>query len=633
MFVTFFIQAEAGPKEVGRPSYAYTTEQKKTYDRRMKFERQPKPFMFSAADPLDGSLKPQSYRNFENELQGTYPTTIAENSHGEYLASHLKPEQLNFDLYGYHQKPDRMFIMPDRHHPAMKKSPTLMSERSESKQAYQDYYTQSQAYSNGNSENWQKKASVIVEPRSPPNHSRDYRSHGSIMLGTSSIPMPRPFRDSSVAPRLNSPRPGNVVKDAHHQSNYYGTMPGRGPPPPSRQWIPQTNSGTSWNASKLNAAQQQQNYRLVSRSNNRMPTKRAESPEVYAKPSDDLLKGFRSTTLMNTSTLIQPAFIPNPIYTSAALVMSRGNSVKQLKDSDGNHSMMTYINDSSRISLSQDLLGKRRIEKDPLLDGSQSKKFKADFTIGGIITAAVTQSASSHSPQPATYLDSFKSIVDYAVQNAFESEKDNDCEMTVAEEKLRKHIMEELGDRDKPTSPSVIISTDSLTLSPIQRISSDRTALLTVSTPPPAVPLNQPATSNEIPPAVNSPGAVSLSSMSSEIAHKNVEIDTSGCSNSPSLQRPPSSCANSLPSLNSSGHHKFKKTWLQRYSDEDKRDLNTDQTTVPKSSDANYENMKECFINVSYISRTEDDLTTGKTGLNTGKSDIRNSDDVQVILS
>lgn len=605
------------------------------------------------------------------------------------------PSLLDFNLYGYQPTNKEHLFNSSGQASAHRYKDDAYSkiESDVSKQEQLD--SSSGTCKNGDSEpnHDHKQASVIMEPRG--GSMRDLQSdiyrHGSITLGTAGSSLHRARSEAShsfgIGVRqsgficstegnhntllhsgsksvIGSPLSTSVTRDQKHGLNLTSS-----PKPIQAGSAGMLNVGTV-TKDRINpwlAGGKEQQYELwreaVHQKNsvaNLSHQKLANFPTQNISSVSQLPSSDHHLVTFSTCSLIQQGLVPNPMYISSAISMSGASSTlapssAALHRSNHSHMMVPTLctQDIAKSFTDINASVKRRPKKE--INGSGMKKSRLDsnesrFPVSkpaSMINSSLGDSATnlstslSGNSQPA-YLDSFKSFVDHAVQNAFLQDKDVETDQSSSvREKMRQLIASEPGTGDDATREFGISTVDNTALAATQEPekefacetvaeSGERSSPYTPTSvavvtmaPAPSVPLAPIPTvqsQQQMPVSAPSPGCASLSSLSSLAENVNrgrsagcVDTDSDTLSaHSPSVAALPKSASTPPPSGSaplSSIHHKFhRKAWLHHYLNEDKKKSSPCSFAVSSKLVQQSDNkadgaVRGCYISLSYMSK------------------------------
>lgn len=724
--------------EVANPSYAYMTGPRNIYRDRVKIERHQNPLCNKVDDDVkygkmlyqnDAKLQdmssiqrePGQHQNLRQETaqhessrresakhestnSGNKPSSLGPAHFAS--ASQMKPEMLNFNLYGYQppQPPkDHLYNSPQGRLPShgLKEDASPKAETDTgSKYERHDPFV---ALKNGSTEakHDTKQTSVIMEPRcATARDPCDMYHHGSITLGTAGSGMHRgpegqpPFGNgirlsNSVAGNLSSvsqagsklmlgsPASGSVVKDLKQGRNVTNS-----PRPLPAVSMYNVEAGPRDGLAPWLAGSKEQYEQWRDMAVGVIPQKGGPNlgthPKLTGYPGQSIpLTGHLTSSVipghhlvsLPTCSLIQQGLVPNPLYISSVISSTGATGALALSTSSALHGsgqglhMALGSEDGSKSLEDLSSSMKRRPKKEPnnatmkkrsRLESELVSRFaipKTSCTTPAVHGDSVT-SGSHQNLQPA-YLDSFKSFVDHAVQNAFLQDKDIEVEQPSP---VREKMRQLLDSEPKPGDDAVhgLVATPIAT--PVATVSKtpepDRPIpakplftdidIETVQPPPSTTPNASVATTPPVRPAepvppplvltqpplapAPSPGGASLSSLSS--LTENVNRGRSGCldtdsdtlsAHSPTTTAPSSSATASgtppppsLGGINLSIHHKFhRKAWLHHYLNEDKKNSSECSNEIPSCGPKPVATPGEkmdgsggvrgCYINLSYI--------------------------------
>ncbi|XP_022288330.2 uncharacterized protein LOC111100582 isoform X4 [Crassostrea virginica] len=286
--------------------------------------------------------------------------------------------------------------------------------------------------------------------------------------------------------------------------------------------------------------------------------------------------------------LIQQGLVPNPIYSQ--------NSVNPAAEHHHGNSLLTTTHSMAPTSShpSQSMTGPHGVKRKPGKESSNRKRQKAEggpsySSMGGGVPVTTPQimtnpspyttttsqtsvtSSSATSPSSAVsmllasttstptqgtsgFMDSFKSFVENAVQNAFYQDSD-------------------LGDHKKIPAP-----------------------------PPPKQQKSNPPLSGEESTLTASNSNSNLTDTISRVANGQINDTDSDTLSAPS---PPPHISHPSSQSKAANHPKLKKAWLQRHSDEDKSETKAEPGSPSTETDASpkaEDKLKNCYVNLTNIS-------------------------------
>lgn len=623
--------------------------------------------------------------------------------------SQMKSEMMNYSLYGYQpsQPPkDHLYNSPQGRLPSHglkeEASPKAETDTGSKYERHESYV----ALKNGSIEakHDAKQTSVIMEPHgSTARDPCDMYHHGSITLGTAGSGLHRGGPEgqpcfgngvrlsSSVAGNLGSvsqagskltlgsPASGSVVKNLKQSRNVTNSPRPlqamttgmynveAGPRDGFAPWLAGSKEQyEQWRDMAVGVIPQKGGTNLG------MHPKLTSYPGQNIPPTGHLTSSIipgHNLISLPTCSLIQQGLVPNPLYISSVISSTGATGALVLPTSSALHGpgqglhMALGSEDGSKSLEDLSSSMKRRPKKEPnnatmkkksRLESELVSRFAIPKTSSGMPPAVhgdSVMSGSHQNLQPA-YLDSFKSFVDHAVQNAFLQDKDIEVEQpSPVREKMRQLLDSEPKPGDDAVHGLVAtpVATPIATVSktpepdrpvPAKPLFSDvetvqppvsTTPNAVVDTTPPVHPTDlvpPPLVLTQPPPApAPSPGGASLSSLSS--LTENVNRGRSGCldtdsdtlsAHSPTTTAPSSSATTagtppppSLGGVNLSIHPKFhRKAWLHHYLNEDKKNSSECSSSEIPSSGLKPvappgEKMdggggvRGCYINLSYI--------------------------------
>ena len=340
-----------------------------------------------------------------------------------------------------------------------------------------------------------------------------------------------------------------------------------------------------------------------------------------------------TTASSHSFNLIQQGLVPNPIYTQTSQVNTKVASSESQQSSAATAALLGQPHQAGQKS-SHPLLSpssshqhsyKRRSDK----EASSSSNRKKPKTEGSHATPspgpAGGQTAAPQAPTgnatstSVTYMDSFRSFVENAVQSAFYQ----DQELGVNKDgKNKPRPGTTTTTTVTKTQPTAQASQSSVTLPSSSAhfhsqpaataVSTTNTTATTTTTTTPFSPFPSLSSSVTRPGPASTPGGASVSSTSSimetinRVANGFVDTDSDTLS-APSPTPDIKAGENNNPSpLKLSGSAtKFKKAWLQRYSDEDKKNADSTENKPGESKNEKGDPVKDCYVNCSYISPTD----------------------------
>ena len=336
--------------------------------------------------------------------------------------------------------------------------------------------------------------------------------------------------------------------------------------------------------------------------------------------------------------LIQQGLVPNPIYTQTNTT-HKAAAPGQSWPSDSSHDASRMLS-MAAAQMAAAANQSKRPQKEQLPDADR-KKLKTETppaTTAVTVTSSysikppyiVTMSVDNMGRESHTYMDSFKSFVENAVQSVFlqdqERERQRDMTRSSAKSPPSKYVSPP---NLQPVSLSTTASTTSCTGTSCSTATTTSTALIfatqsmhetmprltvshTTSTPPPPG-----VTSSTVPPPVPASSSSSIMDTINRVAngYADTDSDTLSASSPPPPPLKVDVTAESIPTPATSplasqrcggeSHKMGKKAWLQRYSDEDRLVVNNDLETG-EEAEVKTEPLKDCYVNCSYISPTKD---------------------------
>lgn len=602
------------------------------------------------------------------------------------------PSLLDFNLYGY-QPTNKEHLFNSSGQASTHRYKDDAYPKIESDVSKHEQLDSSGTCKNGDSEpnHDPKQASVIMEPRSS---MRDLQSdiyrHGSITLGTAGSSLHRARSEASHSfgmgvrqsgficstegnhdallhsgsqSAIGSPLSTSVAKDQKHGLNLTSS-----PKPIQAVSAGMLNAGTV-TKDRINpwlVGVKEQQYELWREAAGMVHQKNSVANLSHQKLTNFPTQNISSVSQLpgsdhhlvafSTCSLIQQGLVPNPMYISSAVSGASSTLAPNSALHRSNHSHMMVptlcTQDIAKSFADINASVKRRPKKE--INGPGMKKSRLDsnesrFPVSkpaSMITSSLGDSATnlstglSGNSQPA-YLDSFKSFVDHAVQNAFLQDKDVETEQSSSvREKMRQLIESEPGTGDDATHEFGISTNDTAlaaTQEPEKEFacetvaeSAERSApctptsvaVVTVASAPsvPLAPIPTVQSQQQLPVSAPSPGCASLSSLSSLAENVNrgrsagcVDTDSDTLSaHSPSVAALPKSAGTPPPSGSaplSSIHHKFhRKAWLHHYLNEDKKKSSScsfavGSKLVQQSDNKGDGAVRGCYISLSYMSK------------------------------
>ena len=334
--------------------------------------------------------------------------------------------------------------------------------------------------------------------------------------------------------------------------------------------------------------------------------------------------------------LIQQGLVPNPIYTQTNTT-HKAAAPGQAWPSDSSHDASRMLS-MAAAQMEAAANQSKRSQKDQLPDADR-KKLKTETppaTTSVPVTSSysikppyiVTMSVDDMGRESHTYMDSFKSFVENAVQSVFlqDQERERQRDMTsrsaAAKSPPSKYVSPpNLQPVSLSTSASTVSCTDTscsttTTTSTTQSMHDTMprlTASHTTSTPPPAPPSGE-LTASPVP-SVPTPSSSSIMDTINRVAngYTDTDSDTLSASSPPppplkvDISADPVTAPTTSPLASQRGaesHKMGKKAWLQRYSNEDR--LVVEGETVGEDAEVKTEPLMDCYVNCSYISPTKD---------------------------